>query len=193
MFSQCRRIPTCVGSRCAHAEQQDQPSRGNLAFAVRNTIQWSRLPAAKSLAGSMSIDSVLRGASLELRVQEKARNRNKRGIYCVDLSRHGGRLGKLAYRSADFDALVSTVLDELKVAGLFMFPTKVLERHALVDQKPVSLQLYPPWALPKRESARMKHAWQLDHFVDLRDWKGGDALPSCCRDRLLDLLQGFED
>ena len=174
---------------CSRNNQVEEISHLQLATVFSSV----GLQLQKSFAGSMSIDSVLRGARLELQVQEKARNLDKRGRYPVDLSRRGGGLGKLAYRSADFDVLVATVLDELTVAGLFMFPTKVLERHALVDQKPAQLLLYPPWALPKRESARTKHAWQLDHFVDLRDWKGGDELPSCCRDRLLDVLQGLDD
>ena len=147
----------------------------------------------KSTSGTHAVDSVFTGPIFDwdVRVQEKSCHRCLDGRYQVNLRRRGGVLGYLAYRESDFDVLIATVLADCKLDGFFMIPVHVLRQHGLVCQKPACFRLYPPWALPKLEARRRTHAWQLECFLDFRDWAGGDTLPRGSRERLLDLLRGL--
>ena len=145
----------------------------------------------RSFPNSAAVDSVLAGQGLEWRVQEKASNLRRCGTYAANLSKHGGALGRIAYTDNDFDLLLASVLDNGRLAGLFVFPIEVLSRLGAVGQKPVKLILYPPWNLAKREAIRLKHAWQLEYFVDLRAWDGEGPLSDdarSCLEHLLDRL-----
>ena len=135
------------------------------------------------------VDSTLCGHGCAYDVQEKAtRQRRGRSDYKVNLRRSGGRVGHRAYTSADFDLLIISLLDgECRLEGLYLIPTKTLAQHGLVDERPVTLHLFPPWAPAKHKDAIQRHAWQLDHFVDLRGWAGGQ-LSGDLEGRLLQLL-----
>ena len=135
------------------------------------------------------VDSKLCGYGCAYDVQEKATRRTRpKGQYMVNLSRWGGTAGKRPYTSADFDLLIISLLDgEYRLEGLYLIPTKTLAQRGLVDERPLTLRLYPPWMPAKREVTTQKHAWQLDHFVDLRDLAGG-PLSGDLAGRLLQLL-----
>ena len=148
------------------------------------------LQLQKSFSGPPTVDSVLKGVGLEYQVQEKASNRNRDGRYKVDLSKRGGTLGRQAYNHSDFDALLAALLDDNKLIGLFLIPICCLVQRGLVGRQPVTLSLHAPWALPKWEATRRKYAWQMEHFLDLRDWAGDAMLPCRARERLLSLLHG---
>ena len=136
-----------------------------------------------------AVDSMLIGYGMNFAVQEKASHKRKtRGDYLVSLSRHGGVLGRLPYLSTDFELLMISLLDEQnRLEGLYLMPTSTLAEHGLVDERPVVLSIYPPWLPPKRKQTMQKHAWQLNHFVDLRGWTGG-PLSGDTVGRLLQLL-----
>ena len=145
---------------------------------------------SKSFACSEAVDSILSGNGLEWHVQEKvARTRGPVVKYMAALWKHGGALGRLPYSEDDFDILLVVLLDDSQPSGLFICPSAVLASCGCTGQRPVMLHLYPPWALPKTQAARSKHAWQLEHFVDLRVWNGESPAPLdiCCR--LVRLLQ----
>ncbi|CAE7294845.1 unnamed protein product [Symbiodinium natans] len=142
----------------------------------------------KSFTGLATVDSDLMGDRCRWRVQEKASNVHACGRYCASLCKNGGALGKLAYSETDFDLLLAALLEDGRLSGLFAFPTDVLARLGYIGQKPCHLPLYPPWRLPKWQHTRAKHAWQLEHFVDLRSWDAGTPLSPEMRDTLEDLL-----
>ncbi|CAE7948084.1 unnamed protein product, partial [Symbiodinium sp. KB8] len=124
---------------------------------------------------SDTVDSVLSWQENEWHVQEKAAHVQASGKYKANLRKHGGCLGTLAYESADFDILTISLLDVSdRLVGLYLFPSCVLAKRKLVGGKAVQLHLYPPWSQPKRPAVAARHSWQLDHFVDLRSWKGKD-------------------
>ena len=135
------------------------------------------------------VDSTLCGHGYAYDVQEKAtRQRRGRSDYVVNLRRSGGTVGYRAYTSADFDLLIISLLDgDCRLEGLYLIPIKTLAEHGLVDERPVMLHLFPPWAPAAHKDAIQKHAWQLDHFVDLRGWAGGQ-LSGDLEGRLLQLL-----
>ena len=120
-------------------------------------------------------DSLLSGLGFQYLVQEKAAHASKRnGSYITALSKRGGPLGKQPYTLTDFDMLMVSLLDgDNHLEGLLLIPIHVLQAHGLVDVGPVTMHVYPPWALPKREATKLKHAWQLEYFVDLRGGAGG--------------------
>ena len=132
-----------------------------------------------------AVDSVLVGEGCRWRIQEKASSMRDRGGYDVDLRK--GRLLQ-AYSNSDFDLLLAALLDGDKLIGLFLFPTPVLCKHGLVGGKPRKLSLWPPWKLPALQSNRNKHAWQLEHFVDLRGRLESEVLPEQAVNRLVHLL-----
>ena len=135
------------------------------------------------------VDSVLSGRGCEYAVQEKAcHKRRGRGDYIATLSKHGGVMGRLPYTSTDFDLLLISLLDdEHQLDGIYLIHTVALAEHGLVNERPVTLHVYPPWAPAKHKAAIQKHAWQLEHFVDLRGWAGG-PLPAETVGRLSQLL-----
>ena len=159
------------------------------------------LQLTRPLLARTVVDSVLDWDGQQWRVQEKATRRQARGQkHLARLSKRGGHFGKVAYasddamrtsksaESADFDVLIASILkNDSRLAGIFIFPSSELELRGLIGHKPKHLLLYPPWALPKRPSGVMKHAWQLDHFVDLRSWKRSDLDPGT-KARLADVL-----
>ena len=65
-----------------------------------------------------------------------------------------------------------------RLSGLFIFPVDVLARFGAVGHKPMHLPLHPPWHLAKKQATRLKYAWQLEYFVDLRTWDGEAVLQS---------------
>ncbi|CAE7260267.1 unnamed protein product, partial [Symbiodinium pilosum] len=135
-----------------------------------------------------AVDSVLSGYGREYAVQEKASSRGRRGDYLAGLSKFGGVLGRIPYESTDFDLLIISLLDdEHKLEGIYLIPTSALAQRGLVNKRPVTLHVYPPWAPAKRAAAIRKHAWQLDYFIDLRGWAGG-PLSGETVGRLLQLL-----
>ena len=111
------------------------------------------------------------------RVQEKASNLQQRG-YIAKMGRYGGALGSIAYASTDFDMILASILDNGRLSGLFIFPVDVLARFGAVGHKPMHLPLHPPWHLAKQQATRLKYAWQLEYFVDLRTWDGEAVLQS---------------
>ena len=123
----------------------------------------------KSFAGLATVDSVLVGEGGRWRVQEKASTLQARG-YSANLWKCGGALGRLAYAETDFDLLLVSLLDDGQLAGLFAFPSDLLTNLGYLGQRACGLQLHPPWRLPKGEKTRVKYAWQLAYFVDLRKW-----------------------
>ena len=132
----------------------------------------------KSFSTETTVDSLLRVGGCEWRVQEKAAQfGSRRGRYSANLAKHGGALGRQPYKQNDFDLLLVALLDDWKLSGVFAFPVEVMAEVGLVGQKPLNFPLHPPWALPKTEASRTRHAWQLDYFVDLRDWNGELPLP----------------
>ena len=140
------------------------------------------------------VDSVLAfpGQSHRLvRVQEKACSLTSQTQYAINLWKRGGVLGPQAYRDADFDLLLASILHEDRLAGMFAFPVAVLCKHGLVGQKPVRHLLRPPWLPGKKQATRDKYAWQLEYFVDLRGWTGSSELPSDTHARLNELVQNF--
>ena len=137
-----------------------------------------------------AVDSLLVGDGGVLRVQEKASTLHQpRGTYRVSLCRTAGALGTLAYSEFDFDILLVAILENEQVVGIFVFASDVLAQHGLIGGKPSVLPLWPAWRLPKRQAYRVRSAWQLEHFVDLRGWSGQAALPDEVRRRLAQLLQ----
>ena len=149
----------------------------------------------KSLTAASAVDSVLRSASVgEWNVQEKATRGPKhagRSLYQVHLSKHGGALGRIAYEERDFEVLLVAILDTEMLVGMFVFPVHVLAKRELVGQRPRSMILYPPWSLPSRLHYRLRHAWQLDYFLDLREWDGNSSLDAATLSRLLALVQNL--
>ena len=131
----------------------------------------------KSFTDSPTVDSVLAGEACRWRVQEKSSTLQADFRYSVGLWKHGGALGKLAYSEDDFDLVLAALLDDGRLSGLFVFPADALARLGYIGQKPCHLPLHPPWRLPKREDTRVKHAWQLEYFVDLRKWDAASPLP----------------
>ena len=122
-----------------------------------------------------TVDSVLSGYGRKYAVQEKASHRRRcERDYVASLSKKGGALGRIPYESIDFDLLIISLLDDAhQLEGIYLMPTSALAQRGLVDERPVTLHLYPPWAPAKHTKAVQKHAWQLDYFVDLRGWTGG--------------------
>ena len=140
-----------------------------------------------------TVDSMLCGEGQDWRVQEKASNaRKRRGDYVVSLKKRGGRaFGCVAYAESDFDLLLSAVLDDGKLIGLFLIPMQALAELGLVGQhvKAATLRLCPPWALPKTDAARIRYAWQLDFFLDLRSLNGEMQLSPDTHNRLQHLMR----
>ena len=134
-----------------------------------------------------AVDSMLTRDGTHWRVQEKASNLQQRG-YIAKMSRYGGALGSIAYASTDFDILLASILDNGRLSGLFIFPVDVLARFGAVGHKPTHLPLHPPWHLAKKQATRLKYAWQLEYFVDLRTWDGEAVLQSRVRSRINCLL-----
>ena len=133
-----------------------------------------------------AVDAFLLHNGCKSRVQEKASNlRRSTRRYVVNLRKHGGALGVLAYSVHDFDLLLAAILDDGRLCGLYIFPVPALIAHGLVGGKPTTLRLYPPWAPPKQPATFLKHAWQLEYFVDLQDQP---VLTVQTRSRLLELL-----
>ena len=140
---------------------------------------------------AIAFDSVLSGVGSSWRVQEKASNlRAKTAGYSVNLWRHAGKPGRVAYEEADFDMLLAAVLNNGMLLGMFLLPSHVLMGHRLLGQKPASLRLCPPWAPGKRQATREKYAWQLDHFVDLR--RPPEQVDADVLSRLLQVLRAGE-
>ncbi|CAE7642150.1 ATP6V1D [Symbiodinium sp. CCMP2592] len=134
-----------------------------------------------------AVDSVLVAEGCRWLVQEKASSRQKpRGDFCVSL-----RKGKSyqAYSDSDFDLLLAAVLEDNKLLGVFLIPVQVLHKHGLVGGKPRKLLLWPPWKLPVLEARRVKTAWQLECFVDLRGWSQSEAVLEKASNRLVQLLR----
>ena len=152
------------------------------------------LKLTRSFPASSAVDSVLSTGSFKWNVQEKATRKRKhpdRGRYLVHLSKHGGALGRIAYKEHDFDVLLVALLDTEVLEGMFVFPVHVLAEHELVGQRPRQLALYPPWSLPGAFHYRLRHAWQLEYFLDLRDWDGNSSLDAATQCRLLALVQNL--
>ena len=149
-----------------------------------------------ALSAAATVDSLLTSNDCIWRVQEKSTNlrslTDRSGRYQIGLWKHGGALRELAYEANDFDILLAAVLDQGQLCGLYVFPMAALVARGLVGVKPTWLRLYPPWAPSKQEPTRLKHAWQLDHFVDLREWGGHPNLPAQARIRLAELLGKLE-
>ena len=170
--------------RCSRNHMVEERSHAQLvaAFAAAG-LQLTRPPET-----AHTVDSVLDWDGQRWRVQEKAARPKTNGQYLVNLTKNGGCLGSLAYASADFDLLIGSILEhDCRLAGIFIFPSSELALRGILGQKPRVLLLYPPWALPKHPAVARKHAWQLDHFVDLRSWKGSDLDPAT-KARLVGLL-----
>ena len=142
-------------------------------------LSGSELQLRKARKVSCPVDSVLTAEGVQWRVQEKTRSYRESGRYSVSLSRYAGALGAAAYAKTDFDLLLASILDKEQLSGLFAFPVNILVRRGYVGvgQKAKFLPLHPPWALPAREATKIKYAWQLGYFVDLRDWRAEDAVP----------------
>ena len=147
-----------------------------------------------------AVDSLLavadaNGSMRHLRVQEKAsRPRRADGLYHLNMWKAGGALGRLAYAEDDFDLLAAFLMGEDQLEGAFLIPTPALVEHGVVGKKAKSLHLYPPWCLPKRQSTKEKHSWQLDFFLDLRGWNGSQELEPELLERLRSLiLQALDD
>ena len=141
------------------------------------------------------VDSVLKRGSCCWNVQEKASSLQKNGArrrYAVNLWKHGGALGSLAYTDDDFHLLLVAIMGGEKLHGMYVLPVSVLAEHKLVGHKPRQLVLYPPWAPPVQEASKRRNAWQLEHFVDVRDWDGRQELPAGAQSRLLGLLQQLD-
>ena len=171
----------CSGSHiveeCAHAQLV-------LAFASVG----HRLDRPLGLAAV--VDSVLSWQGHQWRIQEKAAHICADGNYLANLRKRGGCLGRLAYARTDFDILIVSLLDDSdRLMGFFLFPNSVLAQHKLIGHTGIVLRLYPPWARPKRPATARKHSWQLDHFVDMRSWKGkGSDLDPGTKANLVELL-----
>ncbi|CAE7727060.1 unnamed protein product, partial [Symbiodinium sp. CCMP2456] len=143
------------------------------------------------------VDSVLSWQEHEWRVQEKATHMWSHGRYGANLRKSGGCLGPRAYAQTDFDILIVSLLDVSdRLLGIFLFPSCVLAKRRLVgnNHKSVQLYLYPPWSQPKPPAVAARHSWQLDHFVDLRSWKGKDFhLDPSSMESLTELLDKLLD
>ena len=137
---------------------------------------------------SASVDSMLVGNGLALRAQEKASNLCKNGHYAINLWKRGGVLGRLPYEATDFDVLLAALLDAGRLTGLFLFPISVLMQRGYVGHNAIRLLLLPPWKPAKLETTGIRYSWQMEYFVDLRDWTGGAVLPDAVRSRLDHLL-----
>ena len=138
-----------------------------------------------------TVDSVLNLHGTEWKVQEKASTPHKAGDghrYRINLHKHGGAMGRLAYSQHDFDLLLVAILDGGMLLGLFAFPTGILAACALVAHKPTKMVLYPPWSLPVSLAGKVRSSWQLDHFVDLREWHCRPMLPPAAHKRLLEVF-----
>ena len=146
----------------------------------------------KSFGDLAAVDSVLLGNGSRWRVQEKASTLQRAQAYTANLSKCRGAFGRLAYSEADFDLLLVSLLDDGRLSGLFAFPADLLARLGYLGQRPCCLPLHPPWRLPKRQHTTARYAWQLDHFVDLRNWDVGTLLPAETRVILEDLLRRFK-
>ena len=84
--------------------------------------------------------------------------------------------------------------DDERLVGIYIVPNSVLAKRKLIGHEAVNLGLYPPWAQPRRPAVARKHGWQLDHFVDLRRWKGkGACLDSSSHASLMELIQKLEE
>ena len=150
------------------------------------------LALRKPLLLSPTVDSVLAGPELEWRIQEKACNPRKRyndNKHFIDLRKRAGAFGYVGYASHDFDVLVASILMKNRLVGFFLIPISALLRRGLVGQRPITLALHPPWALPKLETTQRKYEWQLEYFVDLRDWLRNAPLPWQTQERMLQLLR----
>ena len=177
-FSNCTRFPhMSLAEACATCGPQHKiEERGHDLMVKLFLGIGARLQ--KSSSNGTTVDSLLAVGGCEWRVQEKASQLGaRRGKYSATLAKHGGALGKLPYKQNDFDLLLVALLDDWKLSGVFAFPVEVLAEVGLVGQKPLNWPLHPPWALPKTEACRTRHGWQLDYFVDLRDWNGELPLP----------------
>ena len=150
---------------------------GHLGFRLKKSV----------LTGS-TVDSCLEWGEHTWRVQEKASSLHTNGTYSVNIGRCAGALGRQPYMTTDFDLLLAAVLDEGSLAGIFVVPIAVLAERGVVGQRAVTLRFCPPWARA-REATRLKYAWQLEHFVDLRAWTGKPLLPVEVRARLTELLK----
>ncbi|CAE7422145.1 CML19 [Symbiodinium pilosum] len=141
-----------------------------------------------------AVDSLLaivnvNGSIMNLRVQEKARHpRRTDARYMVAMKKQGGAMGNLAYNENDFDLLAAFLMDEDQLQGAFFIPTPALVEHGFVGKKAKTLYLYPPWCLPKRQSTKEKHSWQLDFFLDLRGWNGSQKPEPEVLERLRSLI-----
>ena len=143
-----------------------------------------------------AVDSILSWQGLPWRVQEKATHMNADdGKYCVSLRKHAGCLGLLAYAETDFDVLTVSLLDRSsRLTGVFLVPSFILANRKLIGRKAATLALYPPWSQPKYPAVARKQKWQLDHFVDLRSWKGpGCELDPGAKANFTQLLEKLQD
>ena len=135
-----------------------------------------------------SVDSVLKGCKVSLRVQEKASSLSKQGVYRVQLGKRAGALGRLAYSQDDFDMLAASIVNGDQILGVFLIPTSSLVEHGFVADKAKAMRLCPPWRPPQRSSCQAKYAWQQRYFLDLRDWQDRSKLPAPLRQRLCMLI-----
>ena len=168
--------------RCSLSNKVEEQAHSLLAIVLAGI--GFRLQKSVTMRHASAVDSFLFDGrrELEWRVQEKASNLLKTNRYAINLWRRAGTCGLRAYSESEFDILLAAVLDDGCLSAVFAFPSHVLAKHGLVGQKPNRLSLYPPWALAKREATRRRHAWQLEHFVDLRSWSGDPTVPaSICR------------
>ena len=144
----------------------------------------------KNFEVASAIDSMLSGGGKSWRIQEKASHpRSRCSAYQINMWKHAGVLGKVAYSASDFDLLLAAVLQDGKLAGLFLLPSTVLCKHGLIGCKPTALRLVPPWAPCARHATTTKYAWQVEYYVDLHGASVPAMPPVDVRSRLEQVLQ----
>ena len=147
----------------------------------------------KNLEVASAVDSMLSGGGKSWRVQEKASHlHSPSNAYTINLRKHAGVLGKVAYSASDFDLLLAAVLQDGNLAGMFLLPSTVLGQHRLVGYKPTELRLVPPWAPCARHATKTKYAWQLEYYVDLCGASVPAMPPEHVRSRLAQVLQAVQ-
>ena len=175
-FENCSEFPHFTLSEASFQCTARHQVEGYAHLALAKVFACVKFQLRRSHPVPRTVDSMLYGMGSAWRVQEKAASaRSCR--YKIHLWKSGGVLGRVPYECEDFDLLLAAVLDDGQLSGLFAFPVLVLAEQGLVKQRACTLPLYPPWALPKTAPTRMKHAWQLDHFVDLRSCTGEAPMP----------------